>query len=530
MYCSPVFGLVSYVVALILILHLPHSAAGCCNRSLQESVAGQLRVDYRCKAGRAPTRLVKLDHAFVHLFNISTPTARHLYVAATSKVFLSFSPDLWDALTFNVLSAKNRIAAYHVRLPSSQDCPELSEELRPENAIATLLRDSLHDDEQIYVRQLEQTSHNKSYYEAVSNSGVFLFMPLGLMSIFYVFVVLPFARNHVQKRMRSRKKPGPSMVTLLRRLSTIEDGVHLASTMVLASFVIAWAFNAACYYTLPPHSARNVAGTKETPIGPFTVNLAFLFLTIFISFMGSLGFQRLSRGKTRGAVKKTRRSCYYVVSCFGEASLVVLVTCLAYQSLFLLISVMLDWRTAVSNLTSLITVITMLYLAFPTVLHQLYIARVTQQCGILVLVFILTSATPLLYYVCLIGFDHLLREEDCSAVTTAQLTVVLALSLLCVIFQGTLFLLVLKHGSTTSNGSGGTDAGQRRCVAADTSGVEAGKQGQEDLSDKRSYAVSTHLAARSQGNESIAVIILHPKFLDTVLRVIGSTDRVPSQE
>ena len=519
MYRSFIFCVVPHLLALTLILQLPYSTDGCCIASWRDCGPGQLRVHYRCDDGTAPTRRVKLNrHSFFHFINISTPSARDLlYVAATPKVFLSFSPELWDALTFNALLAKKRIATYHVQLPSIQACPELSEELGNEDVIADLLLGILH--EQSYVKQLEQTLHNKSCYEAVSDSGVFLFMPLGLVSIFYVFVVFPCVRNHVLKQLQKR---GP-LSTFFRRLSTVKDGVHLASVMVLASLVVFWTYNAARYYTSSPNSPWNLVATNETPITPFTVNLAFLFLTLLISFVASLGFHRPSRG----ALKETgtRRSCtgYCVVSCFGSACLIALVTCLTYHSLFLLVSVVLDWTTAVSNLTTWITIIIMIYLAIPMVLHQLHVTRATRQYGPLVLVFTLASTTPGLYYACLIGFDNLLREDSCTT-TRAQLTVVLALSSVCVILQGVLFLLVLKLDSAASTAeSGGVDVWQRQHEEVD---VEAGKKRQRGIEDEGNHGI-TQLPVQSQGKRSVAFLILTPSLLDSVLHVITTQHSVP---
>lgn len=408
---------VSRLVACTLFLSLQIIAADCC--CIHKWQLHGAAFEMQCQGSyEAESRRSELARNIILFVNMTTASEQATYVAAKSSLFYFFSSDLWDALTFGILSVAGRSAALSVCSSSLT---------RNEGAFA----ESGHllvNHGYRFVQRLDGQNSQETDYTG-GRSGVLIFLPLCLISIFFVFVILPLVQNSAPARM-------------LKVLAS-KDGINSASVILAMSYTSVWIYKAARFYTDPTDKWRLVTQNGGIFFTPFTVNLVFLSFTLAVSFTCTMCLNKL---RTPNYSFGKEKCAYGIIEVTGASSWAVLGACMIYHTPFLIISLCLEWSTALSNMTTWVAIILMTFTACSAVAHQLKRTLNTGRRFLqLVLVLMLASTIPALYYACVTGFIGLLRVDTSDGVTAPLLVTVLWFSVVMVACQGVVYSIVVSH-------------------------------------------------------------------------------------
>ncbi len=259
----------------------------------------------------------------------------------------------------------------------------------------------------------------------LQSSEVFLFMSMGLLSIFMVFITLPFAIVTGNSCQCCKKRNQKLQVELYLKALSLISGV------LFCAFLIYWVLFSVYYYTGDTTAKVLFPGLV---LVPFSINLIFYTLSGTVSFIGGLFFSKCSMVGTE-ALRLSR--CHRLG--FGLLSLTLSAS--VYHFLFVVLALLQDAVTVTSFLVIFGTVLLLLFLSICSVIHQY---RKTQFRASFGLVLTLKIIIFVLYIISVKAFGSVLLEEDSYTATPAWLLVVTLLSVSVLSFASSVFILIPK--------------------------------------------------------------------------------------
>ncbi len=261
---------------------------------------------------------------------------------------------------------------------------------------------------------------------SLQSSEVFLFMSTGLLSIFIVFITLPFTVvSFSSLRCCKKRKSKIDSELYLKALSLI-------SGILIGAFLMYWVWVGFYYYAEDNIADRLFPGLA---IVPFSISLTFYTLSGVVSFIGGTFFYKCSMlGVDMSKSSLCCRLKTGLLSLTLSASI--------YHFLFVVIALLQDAVAVTSHLVVFGTVLMLLFLGICSIIRQY---RKTQFKAAFGLVLTLKIIIFVLYIVLVKAFGSVLLEKDSYTVTSTWLLVVTLLSLAVVSFAASVFFLILKQ-------------------------------------------------------------------------------------
>ena len=322
----------------------------------------------------------------------STDNGNESRLYQVSKIYLCYyvPPELLDLMAFHALKLVKRTQQTSLDVRTFTICGNESWENLLYDAFALDKNDG-------FVRRLQ--INNQTYYSSILNSGMLLFMSLGLISFVVVFhVVLPFL-DTITASLKYHRPAGSSR-RVINSLNIGFCALYFGYTM----------FGTTSYY-------YHFDGALDQYITSFTGNAVFLLSAVFSSFLGSLLCSR-HRHRDRPFTR------------ISHASSVALTTAVLYHSVFLLLVLVEDFSTSSSSTAILITIIMCTYTLFPAALRHYETASSTRQILRLCFSLALSGAVPFLYTTTIIGAFYPFNAGNVYIATKSWLAAVLFLTAL----------------------------------------------------------------------------------------------------
>lgn len=341
--------------------------------------------------------------------NVNGNESRIYQVSKTSLCYL-VSPELIDLMTFDALAVVERTQLISINIHSFAICANQSWE-------KLLLKAFNVDEAHGFARLVQQNeASNQTYYSAIVSSGLLMFMPLGLTSLFALFVVLlPIVGTTASRKCASLTNRH-HFQHCLGALSQVFASIRILNVGVYAIYLVYMFLNAVCYFLNLGRTSEVLASQYSVP--PFASNLIFLLLTVCVSFLSGLCF-RGNDQKQCSCVFQTSIACNFALASAG-----------LYHFLFLLLVLVEDFNTAFSSILIKVTFILSLYTLFPTALQHYRVAKARKQFCSLWFVLSLLTVVPFLYSVTLIGAKDLFNAGHLYIATKFWFAVVLFMTLL----------------------------------------------------------------------------------------------------
>ena len=336
-----------------------------------------------------------------------------VYLATRYRILQVFSPQLFDELSLETLSAQDRVNYVEVELLTTKYCED--SDINKRHILETLMTakgfNCLEE-----ISSINGSNDRNYYLNAISKSGIMIFLPNALFSIFTVFIILIpclianissdrlnwlYLRTNGPKR-KNKQSSNQSKNSQEKR-EIFLNGIYVVMICFTVIYIGYLIIDSYSYF-----SVKTPDNNIQQPIDPFITNILFLSITALISFVGATCNSGKILYKHNMRLNKSRCSTTYkmfIVIAFSCSTL--LLTCLIYHTLFLIIALTIDWKTTLYQITYLSSYILMALVSLPTIFMQFTITLRKRAYIFLFLIYGFLTSIPCLYYMSISGCQEL---------------------------------------------------------------------------------------------------------------------------
>ena len=325
---------------------------------------------------------------------------------------------------------------------------------------------------------------------SVRSSQVHLFMPLGLISLFLTFLLLPFLSLVLHAQLAPRVTP--------QRLQTAELSLLSTASLVAWFFIVYWVIAAVFYYC---RFSETVDGAlfSDPFFSPMSQCMLFYFLSGLVSFVGGMVFSQCRK------LGKPHFTCCQIM---GKGLLSACTTAAFFHSFFLILAFFEDPVSTLSNLVTLFTVIILLFLALFAIFEQY---RKTRFQGNFILVVMMQMTLSSIYYILIISFREITCENDGNIATGSYLCLVIVISTTCVLLALAIIMMMSNKKKKTLPKNNDPESGNTANKAQPAEGGKEKVSGEAGLVRSGNHNSATLAAvARDMG-----FIVLIPGVVQT---------------
>ena len=300
---------------------------------------------------------------------------------------------------------------------------------------------------------------------------VLLFSTNGLFAIFTVFMTLTLIVLCCNTRGSVLSKASNFNAALSNPiLNVLMLAVFASSVLLLFVFLISFVFDSVLYYM--GYSIIDDALFSDKLFSPFTVHIVFLGLTTTVALIG--GFCFAPKNANFGMKERIGMAMFYT-----------LLSVAVYHSVFVIVTLFVDFLTVITSLLIFLTMFLLLVLSFASVIQQF--RNENGFSGFLFLVAAMHSIIMSLYGILLTSLS-LLVTQDTSVYNGQCFAIVLVVSIMAVSFCLSIFVLIARKGYKSRHSmsrQGNRKTGQR----VGTSDHGAGGEDRAALVPRRNLVV-----------------------------------------
>ena len=336
-----------------------------------------------------------------------------VYLATRYRILQVFSPQLFDELSLEVLSAQDRVNYVEVELLTAKYCEDST--INKRHILQSIMTakgfNCLEE-----ITSFNSSNDGNYYLKDISKSGVMIFLPNALFSLFTVFIILiPCLITNVSSdrlnclylrnmNTNSSKRKNKQYSKLREKQEIFLNGIYVVMICFTVIYIGYLIIDSYSYFKDAEIPDNNI----QQPTDPFIINILFLSITALISFLGAAcnSGKILYRHNVR--LNKSRCSTTYkmfIVIAFSCSTL--LLTCLIYHTLFLIIALTIDWKTTLYQITYLSSYILMGMVSLPTIFMQFTITLRKRTYFFLFLIYGFLTSIPCLYFMSVAGCQEL---------------------------------------------------------------------------------------------------------------------------
>ena len=263
---------------------------------------------------------------------------------------------------------------------------------------------------------------------SVRLSLVHLFMPIGLISLFLTFLILPFLSKFVHLLLVPRVTKHTLQAAELSLVST--------ASLVAGFSIIYWIISLMFYYC---HFSETVDGALFTNafFSPMTQCVIFYNLAGLASFIGGMLFSRCM------TAAKAHITCCQVM---GKGLLSACTTAGFFHSFFIILALFEDPVSTISNIITLTTVVVLLFLALFAMLEQY---RRSRFHGNFILVVMMQMTLSSIYNILVMSFRQITTEGE--AATGSYLCLVIVISTSCILLAVAMIVMMANAKNGKKN-------------------------------------------------------------------------------
>ncbi len=351
------------------------------------------------------------------------------YYAARNSLLLILDSQVFDSLTFGVLSYAERTLTVPMTLLTTEICPN-EDVAAIEIPLSVILQSALATFDITYIKLIHQLQQESSI-SAVRSTGILVYLSTTALSMLTVFFVLPVCVKCIST-VHLRRQHADARFSVNEHARLI--GIYFVSMCYAVVYCGYWIVEMTNYVLTDA-----VSQIQQAVVSPFLVNFLFVVLMSVTSMVMTIVFAL----KHKHSLKL--KPLYKIFIYTGTACMVMLLTCTFYHGFFLIIAIAIDFTTAINGILYFSTLILAIYCSVPIILKQFHFSRKTKSCKtflstIAVLMFVLT-------FFCILMDELSISSNNNYTSDLPQLATTAVLSFITLAMIGAIGVIVEKKDS-----------------------------------------------------------------------------------